>query len=74
MHVTQLGSGVIGEGECCMSKFGDDRVAPSDWATERFGQKAGQLNAAVPVQLAQAHARAHAVHLEIFKGVGYVGS
>ncbi|MEW2081273.1 hypothetical protein [Streptomyces sp. NPDC005283] len=47
-----------------MSTFGDDRVVPSDWAMERFGQKAGQLAAAVPVQLAQAHARAHAVHLE----------
>ncbi len=46
-----------------MSAVGDDRVVPSAWATERFGQQAGKLAAAVPTQLARAHARAHAVHL-----------
>lgn len=46
-----------------MSALGDDRVVPSDWAMERFGQHAGRLAAAVPSQLARAHARAHAVHL-----------
>lgn len=46
-----------------MSALGDDRVVPSAWAVERFGQQAGELAAAVPAQLAKAHARAHAVHL-----------
>jgi hypothetical protein len=30
---------------------------------EQFGQQAGRLAAAVPVQLAKAHAKAHATHL-----------
>lgn len=46
-----------------MSMFDDDPVVASPWAIERFGQRAGGLVAAVPVQLARAHARAHAVHL-----------
>ncbi|WP_329149489.1 hypothetical protein OIU91_23230 [Streptomyces sp. NBC_01456] len=36
---------------------------PSVWAVERFGHQAGKLAAAVPVQLARAHAQAHATHL-----------
>ncbi|MCZ4124696.1 hypothetical protein [Streptomyces sp. H39-S7] len=36
---------------------------PTTWAAERFGEQAAQLSAAVPMQLARAHARAHAVHL-----------
>lgn len=43
--------------------MGGDPVAPSAWAIERFGQQAGRLAAAVPVQLARAHAKAHATHL-----------
>ncbi|MFF4791467.1 hypothetical protein ACFY2M_17235 [Streptomyces sp. NPDC001276] len=46
-----------------MSVLGDDRAAPSAWAIDRFGQQAGRLAAAVPVQLAKAHAKAHAAHL-----------
>ncbi|MEV8329619.1 hypothetical protein [Streptomyces niveus] len=46
-----------------MSMFDDDPVETSPWAIERFGQRAGGLVATVPVQLARAHARAHAVHL-----------
>ncbi|MFI7309009.1 hypothetical protein [Streptomyces hygroscopicus] len=45
-----------------MHALGDDRVVPSDWAIERFGRHAGKLAAAVPVQLAKAHAKAHATH------------
>ncbi|KUL54649.1 hypothetical protein ADL22_02985 [Streptomyces sp. NRRL F-4489] len=33
------------------------------WAVERFGRQAGALAAAIPVQLAKAHAKAHATHL-----------
>ncbi|WP_326744290.1 hypothetical protein OG830_12625 [Streptomyces sp. NBC_00121] len=46
-----------------MSVLGDDQVVPSAWATERFGEQAGKLGVAVPVQLSRAHRRAHAVHL-----------
>lgn len=46
-----------------MSVFDDDPVVASPWAIERFGQRAGGLVAAVPVQLARAHGRAQAVHL-----------
>ncbi|MFJ6831916.1 hypothetical protein [Streptomyces sp. NPDC091209] len=46
-----------------MSVLGGGPVAPSVWAIERFGQQAGRLAAAVPVQLAKAHAKAHATHL-----------
>ncbi|MGI5197976.1 hypothetical protein ACQEVY_30830 [Streptomyces sp. CA-288835] len=46
-----------------MSVWGGDPVAPSAWAVERFGQQAGRLAAAVPVQLAKAQAKAHAAHL-----------
>ena len=46
-----------------MSAWGNDWVKPSQWAIERFGQQAGKLAAAIPMQLARAHARAHAVHL-----------
>ncbi|WP_367321803.1 hypothetical protein [Streptomyces sp. HUAS ZL42] len=46
-----------------MSVFGGDPGAPSAWAVERFGQQAGRLAAAVPMQLAKAHATAHAAHL-----------
>ncbi|MER6843163.1 hypothetical protein [Streptomyces platensis] len=46
-----------------MSVSGDQRVEPSAWAIERFGQHAGALAAAVPVQLAKAHTKAHAAHL-----------
>ncbi|MET8028461.1 hypothetical protein [Streptomyces avermitilis] len=46
-----------------MSVLDGDPVAPSGWAIERFGQQAGRLAAAVPVQLAKAHAKAHATHL-----------
>ncbi|MFD9465848.1 hypothetical protein [Streptomyces sp. NPDC060027] len=46
-----------------MSVLGGDPIVPSAWAIERFGQQAGRLAAAVPVQLAKAHAKAHATHL-----------
>ncbi|RKN08575.1 hypothetical protein [Streptomyces radicis] len=46
-----------------MSVVGDDPVGPSAWAVERFGRRAGRLAAAIPAQLASAHARAHEVHL-----------
>jgi len=46
-----------------MSVFGDDPVVPTAWAMERFGEQASKLAAAVPTQLARAHAKAHAVHL-----------
>ncbi|MFC8276073.1 hypothetical protein ACFUJR_26755 [Streptomyces sp. NPDC057271] len=46
-----------------MSMLGGGPVAPSVWAIARFGQPAGRLAAAVPVQLAKAHAKAHATHL-----------
>ncbi|MBL1067817.1 hypothetical protein [Streptomyces sp. 7-21] len=39
-------------------------AAPSSWAVQRFGRLAGQLTAAVPVQLVRAHVRARAVHME----------
>ncbi|MBC2869516.1 hypothetical protein [Streptomyces mexicanus] len=45
-----------------MVTSGEDWVRPSTWAVERFGQQAGRLTAAVPVQLAKAHAKAHATH------------
>lgn len=35
----------------------------SAWAVKRFGRHAGALAAAVPVQLANAHGKAHAAHL-----------
>ncbi|GAA0931444.1 hypothetical protein [Streptomyces rhizosphaericus] len=46
-----------------MSEQGERRAKPSAWAIERFGRQASKLAWAVPVQLARAHARAHAVHL-----------
>ncbi|MEU4306567.1 hypothetical protein [Streptomyces rochei] len=45
-----------------MSTLGGSPVAPSAWAIERFGRLAGGLAEAVPVQLAKAHAKAHAAH------------
>ncbi|MFF8401869.1 hypothetical protein ACF06P_09575 [Streptomyces sp. NPDC015684] len=41
----------------------DHAMGPSIWAIERFGQHAGAVAAAVPVQLAEAHVKAHAAHL-----------
>ncbi|MFB8214623.1 hypothetical protein [Streptomyces anulatus] len=46
-----------------MPVLGGYSVGPSDWAVERFGRHAGAAAAAVPVQLAKAHAKAHAAHL-----------
>ncbi|MFF5146968.1 hypothetical protein ACFY6U_45900 [Streptomyces sp. NPDC013157] len=46
-----------------MSVSGGDPGAPSAWVIDRFGLRAGALAAAVPVQLAKAHAKAHATHL-----------
>ncbi|MEU1788635.1 hypothetical protein ABZ553_22770 [Streptomyces sparsogenes] len=46
-----------------MSASDDGGIVPSDWAVKRFGRQAGRLAAAVPVQLARAHAQAHATHL-----------
>ncbi|MFE2392216.1 hypothetical protein ACFXC0_26170 [Streptomyces althioticus] len=46
-----------------MSVLGGYSVGPSAWAVERFGRHAGAVAAAVPVQLAKAHAKAHAAHL-----------
>ncbi|MEU0037001.1 hypothetical protein [Streptomyces sp. NPDC006333] len=46
-----------------MSVLGGYPVGPSAWAVERFGLHAGALAAAVPVQLAKAHGKAHAAHL-----------
>ncbi|MFE7673610.1 hypothetical protein ACFU5N_15510 [Streptomyces albidoflavus] len=45
-----------------MSTSGEDLVTPSREAIERFGRQAGPLAAAVPVQLAKAHATAQATH------------
>ncbi|WP_030546327.1 hypothetical protein [Streptomyces albus] len=42
---------------------GGDPSAPPDWAIKRFGRQAGRLAAAIPVQLAAAHGKAHATHL-----------
>jgi hypothetical protein len=46
-----------------MAVSDDHAMGPSIWAIERFGQHAGTVAAAVPVQLAKAHAKAHAAHL-----------
>ncbi|MGX8278539.1 hypothetical protein [Streptomyces sp. PBSH9] len=46
-----------------MPVLGSYSVGSSDWAVERFGRHAGAVAAAVPVQLAKAHAKAHAAHL-----------
>ncbi|MFF1396390.1 hypothetical protein ACFVZD_21590 [Streptomyces sp. NPDC058287] len=46
-----------------MAASGGDWTEPSAWAVERFGQQAGALTVAVPLQLAKAHAKAHATHL-----------
>ncbi|MFP1663284.1 hypothetical protein ACLCDR_17745 [Streptomyces cavourensis] len=46
-----------------MSVLGGYPVGPSAWAVERFGRHAGALAAAVPVQLAKAHGKAHPAHL-----------
>ncbi|MCL3998509.1 MULTISPECIES: hypothetical protein [Streptomyces] len=46
-----------------MSVSGRDPVAPSDWALDRFGRHADALTAVVPLQLAKAHAKAHAAHI-----------
>ncbi|SDC07567.1 hypothetical protein [Streptomyces prasinopilosus] len=46
-----------------MSVSGARAVEPSGWAVERFGRHAAAVAAAVPVQLAAAHAKAHAAHL-----------
>ncbi|MFI9246963.1 hypothetical protein ACIGXF_31330 [Streptomyces sp. NPDC053086] len=48
-----------------MSVSSDEPVMPSAWTIERFGRHAGALAAAVPVQLANAHAKAHAAHLAV---------
>ncbi|MFF6778691.1 hypothetical protein ACFY8W_34795 [Streptomyces sp. NPDC012637] len=45
-----------------MSVLGREPSAPSDWAVKRFGRHAGAIAAAVPLQLAKAHAKAHAAH------------
>lgn len=45
-----------------MSVLDGDHYAPSDWVEKRFGHHAGRLVKAIPVQMARAHARAHAVH------------
>jgi hypothetical protein len=47
-----------------MSVLGGYSVGPSDWAVQRFGRHAGAVAAAVPVQLAKAHAKAHAAGLK----------
>lgn len=46
-----------------MYELGEEQAVPSAWAVARFGRSAGALAGALPVQLARAHARAHAVHL-----------
>jgi hypothetical protein len=46
-----------------MAVSGDHAMGPSVWAIERFGQHAGAVAVAVPVQLAKAHEKAHAAHL-----------
>ncbi|MEU8562757.1 hypothetical protein AB0C45_14880 [Streptomyces cyaneofuscatus] len=46
-----------------MAVLGGYSLGPSAWAVERFGRHAGAVAAAVPVQLAKAHAKAHAAHL-----------
>ncbi|WP_406443051.1 hypothetical protein OHB14_29315 [Streptomyces sp. NBC_01613] len=46
-----------------MSVSGGGPFGLSDWTIERFGQQAGRLATAIPVQLASAHAKAHATHL-----------
>ncbi|MEV0136974.1 hypothetical protein [Streptomyces globisporus] len=46
-----------------MSVSGSHVMGPSAWTIERFGQHAGAVAAAVPVRLAEAHAKAHAAHL-----------
>ncbi|RDS62675.1 hypothetical protein [Streptomyces sp. M7] len=46
-----------------MAVLGGYSMGPSAWAVERFGRHAGAVAAAVPVQLAKAHAKAHAAHL-----------
>ncbi|MGW8850649.1 hypothetical protein ACWGNE_23110 [Streptomyces xiamenensis] len=47
-----------------MSGAANGETAPSAWAVERFGELAGALVNALPVQLVRAHTRAHAVHLK----------
>ncbi|WP_328628413.1 hypothetical protein OHA88_34820 [Streptomyces sp. NBC_00353] len=44
---------------------GEEPIAPSAWAIEKFGRHAGALAAAMPMQLASAHAKAHAAHLAV---------
>ncbi|NUK52442.1 hypothetical protein HRW14_19585 [Streptomyces lunaelactis] len=46
-----------------MAASDENGARPSAWAVKRFAQQAGRLAAAVPVQLARAHAQAHATHL-----------
>lgn len=46
-----------------MAVSGGNGDWPSDWAVKRFGRQAGRLAEAIPVQLAKAHAKAHATHL-----------
>ncbi|WP_329379237.1 hypothetical protein OG625_12275 [Streptomyces sp. NBC_01351] len=46
-----------------MSELVSDSAASSAWAIKRFGEQASRLVAAVPVQLAKAHSKAHATHL-----------
>ncbi|MGW7385187.1 hypothetical protein [Streptomyces sp. NPDC054794] len=48
-----------------MSVSSDEPVTPSAWAIDRFGRHAGALATAVPTQLANAHAKAHAAHLAV---------
>ncbi|MFF9620184.1 hypothetical protein [Streptomyces griseosporeus] len=46
-----------------MSVSSRDPVGLSGWAVERFGRHAGALATAIPLQLARAHAKAHAAHI-----------
>ncbi|MDF3292047.1 hypothetical protein [Streptomyces silvisoli] len=46
-----------------MAVSGGNGSRPSAWAVRRFGEQADRIAAAVPVQLAKAHAKAHATHL-----------
>ncbi|MEV0279216.1 hypothetical protein AB0I22_22910 [Streptomyces sp. NPDC050610] len=48
-----------------MTEPGEIQDEPSEWAIKRFGPHAGGVVKAVPMQLAKAHARAHAGHLAV---------
>lgn len=45
-----------------MSTWGDGGVRPARWAVERFGDRAGRLATAIPLQLARAHEQARRAH------------